>query len=46
MSQIITFAPDSKNRLAMSKPNPCAPPVIRAVLFFKSKSKVAHLIIF
>jgi len=36
MSQIIAFVPDFKNRLAISKPKPCAPPVIIAVLFFKS----------
>ena len=36
LSQIIAFAPDFKKRLAISKPKPWAPPVIIAVLFFKS----------
>ena len=36
ISQITTFAPPSKNLFAISKPNPCAPPVITAVLFLKS----------
>ena len=37
ISQIKTFAPKLKKVLAISKPNPCAPPVIIAVLSFKSK---------
>ena len=37
MSHIITLAPDFKNLLAISKPNPCAPPVTKAVFFEKSK---------
>ena len=35
ISHIITYAPEAKNLLAMSKPNPCAPPVIIAVLFLR-----------
>ena len=36
MSQINTLAPESRNLLATSKPNPWAPPVTTAVLFLKS----------
>ena len=37
MSQITTLAPEFKKRLAISRPNPWAPPVTSAVLFLKSK---------
>ena len=37
ISQIITFAPEFKNLFAISKPKPCAPPVITAVLLLKLK---------
>ena len=46
ISQIVTLAPDFKNRLAMSKPKPCAPPVITAVLFLKSKLILSIFFIF
>jgi len=36
ISKIITFAPDYKNFLAIPRSKHCAPPVINAILFFKS----------
>ena len=36
ISQIVVFTPDFKKRLAISKPKPCAPPVMIAVLLIKS----------
>ena len=35
LSQIITLSPELRNLLAISNPNPWAPPVITAVLFSK-----------
>ena len=34
-SQMITLAPESKKRLVIAKPKPCAPPVTIAVLLLK-----------
>ena len=38
LSHINTLAPDFKNLLVISRPNPWAPPVTIAVLFLKSKT--------